>query len=739
MYAGIKRFEIKIAEIKRQYSAYKVLFAQYEEDGYKKMGLFKGNIFCNIGDVFIVEVLERVNRETNDLFFEIKSFKKAEYLTEQSIIQYLQNFKNVGTKKATKIVDCFGVNTLSIISDSYERLVDAGLSVSDAVNIYEEITKQTTLNRMVVFFEKYGLPLNSIEKIFAKYKEDSIEIIKNNPYVLVYPLDVVGFDKADYIATHEFNIKPDDDCRLQMLIYNAMKQAEGQGHVFVDFKTLEKKIGNVTKNTSIVTAAMMFANKKAITFDESLVYLSKLYYSEIYVAKKLRRLIDTPASYKLNASPEEILSRISTDIDYADEQKTAILKALSSKVMILTGGPGTGKSTCINGILKAFLANDKNSKICFAAPTGKAAKRMEEVTKQPASTIHRLLEYKPSEEGKTFLKNENNPIDADIIIIDEASMIDLEVFSDFLSAMNPATKLIVVGDVNQLPSVGPGNVLDDMIKSKVITVVKLIKIFRQAAENPIVSNAYKINMGEMPVLNDEKKLFSFREIKAEADISLERDKLIDEKTAEKIVNDFVSCWKNPKYGREVQLLTPMKNQSACGSRNLNHKIQEKVNPCINGNEISYTARHKSGEFTYHYRQGDKVIQMKNNYKKGVFNGDTGVIVGIEKDAFHSEDKVFVIFDNNPEETIEFVGRDEIMELDLAYALTIHKSQGSEYKYVLIPVINEHKNMLNKNLLYTGVTRAKEAICLYGQLDAIEYGVSNTSIGIRNSKLALRII
>lgn len=708
-----------------QPSGFCVASAEYDTtSGIKKAVTLVGNFYAMKGEKLNIEG-EWVHNDQYGVQFKVSKYEKNEDLSEDDLMEYLQEFKSIGPARAKKIVSSFGIEAISVIRDNYHRLIEIGISDEVSYKIYSEVSKNETMNNLIRFLGKSGVSTPAIQKIFEEFGPSSIDLIKKNPYLLYNRLHILSFSDCDFLAK-SLLFKADDSFRVEALISEIIERSAKNGHCYMHIDELIssvcKKIYNNTEtNRSLVLAnvSTMLEKKRLILEEDGAAYLPMYYYAERYSARKLRMLIDSPSSYFLKKQPEDILTEIeNSGVKYAPEQKEAILKGLSEKVLILTGGPGTGKTTTVNGILKSFILNDPDSKIVLAAPTGKAAKRMEEATKMNAKTIHRLLEYKPYGSILECKRNAENPIDADIVVIDEFSMVDILLFEKFLNALAPSTKLIIVGDVDQLPSVGAGNVLEDLINSKVICTVRLKTIFRQAAESPIVSNAYKMNSSEMPVINDSD--FTFEEIQN------------DESVALKIVDNFVSYWKKSEDKNDVQVLTPMKKSTACGSRNLNKLIQEKVNPYVKGcKQVAITIK----DATFYYRTNDKVIQTRNNYEKGCFNGDTGYIVDIETTG--SIEKIIVLFDNGLE--IEFIGKEEILELELAYALTIHKSQGSEYKTILVPIVLGHKKMLAKNLLYTGVTRAKKDVHLYGQNEAMQIGVNNTNTVKRLSKLAEKIL
>lgn len=719
----MEKKEVSIKKVIYQSATYMIAEGEYtDEKGEIAKITLVGNFIAKKGERLVVEG-ETVFNPKYGIQFKVQKYQKSEKMTMEEIVTYLQEFKSVGATRAKKIVDAFGTETLSVILNNHQYLEKIGIPKNVAYEIYADVSKMETMDALIHFLGKTGISLHSIQKIYSEYGSNAVELIKKNPYILYNRLHLLSFSDCDVLAKG-LSFKKDDLARIEALIIKVIEDYATNGNCYMHIDDLVSSVTakinlNPSENGLIVSRIISMIKERRLVFEEDgAIYLPMYYYAERYSARKLRILIDEPAAYQLNKTPEEILSEIEKGgVAYAPEQKEAILKGLSSKVMVLTGGPGTGKTTTVNGILKAFMLNDPNSKLVLAAPTGKAAKRMEEATKMHAKTIHRLLEYKPYGNILECKRNAENPIDADIVVVDEFSMVDILLFEKFLNALSPSTKLICVGDVDQLPSVGAGNVLADIIDSKVITTVRLKTIFRQAAESPIVSNAYKINSSCMPITNDTD--FTFDQLDT------------DEEVCKKIVDDYVAQWKKCENKSDVQILTPMKKSTICGSRHLNNLIQDRVNPCVNGREVKISVK----DIDYHYRIGDRVIQTKNNYEKGCFNGDTGYIKDIETTS--NKEKIVVTFDNGME--IEFVGREEILEIELAYALTIHKSQGSEYKHIYVPVVNSHKKMLAKNLLYTGVTRAKQTVHLYGQESALKMGVENVNTTIRLSKLKEKIL
>jgi len=657
----------------------------------------------------------------------VKKMELIKELSDDALIQYLRTFRTIGSVRATEIVKSFGNQALEVIRTDYRKLLEIqGITEEVAFEIWDEVGKADTVNNLLRLLKPKSVSMKTCTKIAKKLGHKAPEIIKGNPYMLFYPQEHISFETAEILAK-EFSVPRHSECRIKGFIYKELLSAISGGDCFMVAEVL---IDNViksmnkadkkppTKEVVFNILCLMEQRREVVVEDDTAVYLPSYYFAEKYCARKLNILRKSTASYVLNSSPEALFEDMcsSINISYAPEQQEAIIKALAAKIMVITGGPGVGKTTTINGVIKAFLKNNPQTKIVCAAPTGKAAQRMEESTGRAAKTIHRMLEYKPTDGMLKCMKNEQDPIQADIIIVDESSMIDLLLFQHLLQAVNPYTKVIFVGDVNQLPSVGAGNVLNDLIESNVVTTVRLTQVFRQAADSPIVSNAYKINDGIMPDFNETDFTFS--------------ESFSDKETADEVINLYLS--KISEEGESidtVQILTPMKRKTCCGSKYLNKIIQEKVNP---SKGYQYEIKYSFGQETDYWRLGDKVIQLKNNYEKECYNGTVGHIVAVN----YKTETISVKFEDK---VIDFTGREEITELELAYALTIHKSQGSEYKTIIVPVVNDHKNMLAKNLLYTAVTRAKQNVHTLGEITAWETGVETTVIDKRNSKLRQRII
>lgn len=701
-----------------------IAIGEYNNDNGVAESTFTGNFYGVQGEKFNFEG-NWVIHPTYGKQFKVEGYEKIDDLLPEDIEQYLiSRFRGIGKVRAKKIVDAFGSKTLDVIKSNYEKLIEIGIPGDIARNIHNAVLESTVLNDLIRTLKPEGFSFTTINKIYEQYKENALEILKKNPYHLADNISGIDFPMIDYFASN-MGIAYDCDFRLQGAIKYALRLAAESGHCFLYVTELVEKVKNVLtyknqqdikENIILKVMKLMDEYKQLIIESDTAVYLPKYYYAERYSAIKIRKIREMPSSVVLNRDPDDIIREVeeTTGFTYAPQQREAIRKGLTEKIMILTGGPGTGKTTTVNGIINAILKNNPRTKLELAAPTGKAAKRLEEATGKSAKTIHRLLEYRPFGDELQCGRNEENPIDADVVIVDEFSMTDILLLEKLLRALRTDTRLIIVGDVDQLPSVGAGNVLADMINSGVICTIRLNTIFRQAETSMIVINANKINNGEYPDFSKDD--FTFFEIKDEDEV------------AKEIVNTYVELIRSGGNPSEIQVLTPLKQKTSCGSKNLNRLIQETINPSRKGvNEVKF------GSTTF--REGDKVIQTKNNYEKGCFNGDTGYITRIGKTK-EGDATVTVKFDD---EEVTFTGREEILELELAYAISVHKSQGSEYETVLIPMVMSHKRLLARNLLYTAVTRAKKKVYIFGDSRAIRYAINNTNIAVRNSKLYQKLI
>ncbi len=668
----------------------------------------------------------------------VETYEKAEPKTERAITLYLSSgvIKGIGPRIGKKIVDKFGLDTLKIMSLEPERLSEIrGISREKAITIGEIFKEQEDLRHAIMFLGEYGIKPAYALKIYKKYKGKTIDVVTKNPYSLADDIIGIGFKTADNIAA-KVGIAPDSKFRIRAGIKYMLNYASSMGHVYLPFDTLVKrtaelleispeKIDNEMTSMHIESHIRIERNE----YNQN-VYLNFFFYAEEYVARRLVEL--SMAQLKLNNYDRDIDAlEASQKIKFAPQQRQAVISAMNNGVLVITGGPGTGKTTIINAIIK--LCEAEGYDVSLAAPTGRAAKRMEEATGHTAQTIHRLLGISYVNEDSRqqhFEKNEDNPLDTDIIIIDESSMVDILLMHGLLKAVQDGTRLILVGDANQLPSVGPGNVLKDIINSNVIKVEKLTEIFRQAQESSIVTNAHKINNGEYPDLNKKDSDFFFMK---RYNINELCSLIVGLVTAR--LPKYLNC--DPI--KDIQVLTPMR-KTPIGVYAMNTILQEALNP------PSPDKREKEFRKTI-YREGDKVMQIKNNYNTqwkivdkgkitdegtGVFNGDEGIISYIDSDNEYVE----VIFDENKVVHYEFSQMDE---LELSYAVTIHKSQGSEYKAVVMPIHSGPDMLMSRNLLYTGITRAKKLAVITGSPEAVMRMVDNNREINRFTSLKDKII
>lgn len=671
--------------------------------------------------------------------FNVKSYTVTVPQDIVSVERYLSSgaIKGIGPAMARRIVKEFGEDTFRIMEEEPERLtIIKGISENKAREIAIQVNEKKDFRKVMVHLQQYGITINLANKIYERYGQDTIKIINENPYILADDINGVGFKIADEIAS-KIGIKTDSDYRIKSGILYVLTQAVSEGHVYLPKEILLNRVSElleIDKEHIFTNVMNLMIDKRLIIKeekDEVRVYSTTFYYTELSVA---RRLLDLSVS--LSNDPEELRPTIEKIADESglvldDIQCDAVIKAITNGVVVITGGPGTGKTTTINMIIKYFERVGLD--FYLAAPTGRAAKRMTETTGYEASTIQRLLHLVPTNDDdiRSFIyeKNEDDPLLADVIIIDEMSMVDLPLFNFLLKAISVGTRLILVGDINQLPSVGPGSVLKDIIKSESFPVVKLQKIFRQAEASDIVVNAHKINNGEYITLDNKSKDFFY----------LKRDE------ANHIISNIITLIneKLPKYVEaepfDIQVLTPMKKGNL-GVERLNPILQQYLNPpAFSKSEKQY------GDTLF--RIGDKVMQIKNNYKLeweitskygipidsglGVFNGDMGIVKAIDSNS----ETLVVEFDECRKVTYTFSNLDE---LELAYAVTIHKSQGSEYPAVIIPLLSGPRMLFNRNLLYTGVTRAKRSVVLIGSESQIKEMIDNESEQKRFSSLSERI-
>ncbi len=645
--------------------------------------------------------------------FSVVDYRETVPATVTGIEKYLGSgmIKGIGPVYAKRIVARFKEDTLKIIEEQPDSLIDVeGIGQRRVDMIKKAWQEQKEIKNVMLFLQSNGVSTAYAVKIYKTYGNESINIVKTNPYRLADDIWGIGFKTADKIARQlGFDSNSLERCRSGLLY--VLNELSNDGHCYAFRDQLLEAAGSILELDKPLidgTIDKMLEEKFVIADEGDAVYLPAFYHSEQGAARRMRQILAEESSYKA-ADIYQHLKDIQEehDIQYDDVQIEAVKTAAASKLMVLTGGPGTGKTTTTLAIIKVF--QKLNAKVLLAAPTGRAAKRMSETTGLEAKTIHRLLEYKPPEGYK---KNEENPLECDVLIIDETSMVDIMLFYNLLKAVSNGTVLVLVGDVDQLPSVGAGNVLKDIIESETVNVVRLTRIFRQAQGSTIVTNAHRINRGETPNLKGGKNSDFF---------------FIEEEEPQKVVETITElCSKRlPNYYKvdpvnDIQVLCPMQ-KGETGALNLNIILQEALNPAEASIKYGGTV----------YRLNDKVMQIKNNYDKNVFNGDIGSITSID-----AEDRMLSIcFDGV---NVEYDAT-ELDEVVLAYATTVHKSQGSEYKIVVAPVTMQHYMMLQRNLLYTCVTRAKKVLVLVGSKKAIGIAVSNNRMQKRNTMLVERLI
>ena len=700
---------------------------------YKELVTVIGSLLdVNVGSVLLIygnwKVDSRYGRQ-----FAAESWEETLPATVFGIEKYLGSglIKGVGPKYAKKIVAQFGIETLEVIETDISRLQEVdGIGKKRIKMIRDSWERQKEIKNVMLFLQDHGVSTSFAAKIYRQYGNESLDKMKENPFQMADDIWGIGFKTADGIA-QKLGFAKEAYVRLRSGIMYTLSNLADEGHVFAYQKQLIAKAAELLEaeeSSIVMTLDQMIMDKDLIceTVDYNTdqaemkaIYLPAFYYAEAGVAGKLKRLAQAPAADRLwhalmdarqktgNESLSIDVGKIQEKVDmkYDEIQADAIRKAAVSKVMVLTGGPGTGKTTTTQGIIAAYRSF--GLKILLAAPTGRAAKRMTEATGLEAKTIHRLLECKPPE---GYQKNEDNPLDGDVLIIDECSMIDMILMNALLKAIPEGMRLILVGDIDQLPSVGAGNVLRDIIDSGVFPVVRLTRIFRQAQSSRIIMNAHAINEGKFPDISNGKNTDFF---------------YIEKEDPEEAVQEIVRLVKNnlPRYYKtpwnHIQVLTPMQ-KGIVGAANLNLALQKALNPQGDG-------LRRGG---YLFRTGDKVMQIRNNYEKEIFNGDIGTVESVDL----QERTLKVNFDQH---IIEYEAS-ELDELVHAYATTIHKAQGSEYPIVVMPVLMNHYVMLQRNLIYTGITRAKKVLVIVGTRKALSYAVRNVTVTKRNTFLKERL-
>ena len=719
-----------------------------EENGYTIARLsVRGGALCTlVGNMMGISVGESL-RATGEWAthpqygrqFKLERYETTMPATVEGMRKYLGSglIKGIGPVTARRIVKRFGADTLQVIDEEPTRLSEAlGVGSRRVALITQAWNEQKRIRDLMVFLQEHDVSVGLAVKIYRQYGDDALRIVRDDPYRLAQDIYGIGFVTADRIA-RKLGLPGDSPRRVQAGVTYVLGQMTTEGHVYspqsrliadsaeilvVDqalvqecVETLEQ--GDVIRRDHLprcVGAHDAGVHSHALR-EEPAVYLTPFHHSEVGVARLIHNLSSAPQPGRLFETPANYERRIGDvarqdGIRLSPAQQDAVQAALTHNVVVLTGGPGTGKTTTIRTILR--LLELRGSRVVLAAPTGRAAKRLAELTGHEAKTIHRLLEFSP-QAGYQFQRNEENPLKADHIIVDEASMLDLLLTYHLLKAISANARLLLVGDVDQLPSVGAGNVLRDLIDSGQVAVVRLDTIFRQSKDSWIIENAHRINRGELPQFHwDASDFFLFP---AE-----------DPARAAELVVDLVANRIPRKFGfdprKDIQVLCPM-HRGIAGVVNLNEQLQATLNP----SDAGKAERRASGRL---FRMGDRVMQIRNNYDKDTFNGDTGIITGIDL-----EDQIVHVLMDDRRVAYDFIELDDLM---LAYAISVHKSQGSEYPVVVIPLVTQHYMMLQRNLLYTAVTRAQKLVVIVGSRRAIGMAVKNRQVVNRHTGLQQRL-
>jgi len=711
-------------------NGYKVIEVENDEESFIAVGYFHG-----LTEGETVNLTGKwTSHPTYGEQFKAEMFEKIMPATRSSIQRYLASgiIKGIGESTAKKIVEQFGEDALKVLETEPERLAAIkGISISKAVKMHESYMNQLGSSTLVMFLQDCNISVKTAAKIYKKFGSAAVEIIRANPYILCEEIDGIGFKTADEVAL-KLDIDTNNFNRVRAGVLYTLKYNTQFGHTYLPKGILVSSAARLLGvGTDVALSAVDSLVKDGIFVsdadsDEENIYIYSHYMCEGYVAKKISQL----SSYKYKFKSCDVEKQIDIiekkhKLQFAKLQRQAIVSAMQNGVMVITGGPGTGKTTIINAIIDIMHSNGFS--VALTAPTGRAAKRMSQVCSLEAKTIHRLLEasFRGDDEETEFKINEEDPIDCDVVIVDEMSMVDVVLASNLLKAIEPGTRLIMVGDVNQLPSVGPGNVLKDIIQSGTVEVIRLTEIFRQASESLIITNAHGINAGEYPRLDVKDKDFFFAEIPGAAD-------------GVKYIASLCSERLPKAYGyspMDIQVLSPSKKGHA-GVINMNEVLRSVINPP--------SKEKKERDFGFRlFREGDKVMQIRNNYDirwtntvttelgNGVFNGDVGIVTSI-KSEFGT---MTVVFDDRK---VVYDFKDISEELELAYCVTIHKSQGSEFPAVIIPMYEAPHMLVNRNLLYTGVTRAKNLVILVGKEDIVRQMVDNNREDRRYSGLCKRL-
>lgn len=686
------------------YSILKVKVKDYSE-----LVTIVGNLLdVPVGSVLLCDGDWKVDKKYGRQFV-VQTWEEVMPATLYGMEKYLGSglVKGIGPKYARAIVSRFGLETIDVIETDIEKLYEVpGIGKKRVEKIRDSWEKQKDIKNVMLFLQGYGVSTAFAAKIYKQYGKESIDTVKGNPYRLADDIWGIGFKTADGIAS-KMGYEKNDLRRCKSGISYTLSALADEGHVYAEQEQLVKSAVSLLEadEESIRRALVEMIQADELKIEGEAIYLPPFYYAEVGTTNRLLALLgDAEGSVFNNEFDINEISR-KTGVTYDEVQVQAIQEAMASKVMVLTGGPGTGKTTTTQGVIAAL--KDMGLSILLAAPTGRAAKRMTEATGMESKTIHRLLEFNPQDGYK---RNDENPLEGDALIVDECSMIDIVLMNNLLKAIPVDMRLIMVGDIDQLPSVGAGNVLRDIIDSCRIPVIRLTRIFRQAQSSRIVMNAHAINQGQFPnISNGRNTDFFFME---------EEDPEIVASTIVNLVKERLPKAYN-KPSSDIQVLTPMQ-RGVVGAANLNIALQATLN-------TSQVCLNRGG---YSFKEGDRVMQLKNDYDKDVFNGDLGYIANV-----NTEDRTL---------QVDFDGRlveydvTELDELTLAYATTIHKSQGSEYPIVVMPILMNHYVMLQRNLIYTGITRAKKICVMIGTKKALSYAIRNMSVLKRNTMLKERL-
>jgi exodeoxyribonuclease V alpha subunit len=646
--------------------------------------------------------------------FRVATYESVIPATVKGIERYLGSglIKGIGPVMAKRLVQKFGLETLDVIENNIGRLKEVeGIGEKRIDMICTAWSEQKEVRDVMLFLQGHEVSSTYAAKIYRQYGKDSIKVVKENPYQLADDIFGIGFLTADKIAGN-LGIPKDSEMRAEAGILYVLGKLADEGHVYYPKEELLEESRKILEiEIQIIAAALAgIVSAKRVVIEDAAVYLAEFYSCETGIAYSLGTILNMPKN-TLRIDPDAAIRSAQDElkITLAENQKKAVIESLNAKAMVITGGPGTGKTTIINSIIRIYRRSGRQ--VLLAAPTGRAAKRMCETTGFEARTIHRLLEFSPKNGG--FKKNENERLDADLIIIDEASMVDTVLMHHLLKAVRPESTLVLVGDIDQLPSVGPGNVLKDIIESNSIATIRLNEIFRQSRESKIIVNAHRINSGEFPYIESERD-------------QLQDFYFVEIEEPEKVSEMIIHMCRNripERFGfhplNDVQVLTPM-HRGIIGASSLNTALQKELN--TSGDELQRGGRV--------FKNGDKVMQIRNNYDKDVFNGDIGRIVSIDREA----QELTVNFDGR---TVgyDFADLDEIV---LAYAISVHKAQGSEYQAVVMPLLTQHYLLLQRNLLYTAITRGKKLVVIIGTKKALAIAIRNNKQQLRYTRLKERL-